>query len=246
MNRILFLAAAAMAITLNNTVAAEPQAAPAETPGMKSLFNGKDLAGWEGDPAYWSIKDGVIRGETTPENPAKGNTFLILDNQEFGDFELRLSMRNNAANNSGVQYRSQRLPFKPDAPNKWRMKGYQHEVRNEKKLPNVSGFIYDEGGKRGRICLVGEKAVWQDGKKNVQDKLIDQEAFEKLFKLDQWNDIVIVAKGNRLQHFLNGRLITDFTDAPELALLKGKIGLQLHGGKAMWCEFKDIRIKELK
>jgi hypothetical protein len=244
MNRILFLTAVA-SLALH-AGAAEPQTAPAEGPDLTRLFNGKDLTGWEGDPAYWSIKDGVIRGETTPENPAKGNTFLILDGKEFGDFELRLSVRGNASNNSGVQYRSQRQPFKPDAPNKWRMKGYQHEVRNEKKLPNVSGFIYDEGGKRGRVCLVGEKAVWADGKKQVQESLIDQAAFEGLFKLDQWNEIVILAKGNRLQHFLNGRLITDFTDDPALALLKGKIGLQLHAGKPMWVEFKDIRIKELK
>jgi hypothetical protein len=234
------------AVCANGEGTLPPQAAPAETPGMTRIFNGKDLAGWEGDPAYWSFKDGVIRGETTADKPAKGNTFLIFDGTEFGDFELRLSVRCNAANNSGVQYRSQRLPFNPDAPNKWRMKGYQHEVRNEKKLPNVSGFIYDEGGKRGRICLAGEKAVWAEGKKQVQENLIDPAGFESLVKVDEWNDIVIVAKGNHLQHFFNGRLITDFTDDPELALLKGKIGLQLHAGKPMWVEFKDIRVKELK
>lgn len=245
MKRILFLTAAA-SFALHAAVAAEPQAAPPETPGMTPLFNGKDLTGWEGDPAYWSVKDGVIHGETTPDNPAKGNTFLIFDGKEFGDFELRFSVRCNAANNSGMQYRSERRPFKPDEPNKWRMKGYQHEVRNETKMPSVSGFIYDEGGKRGRVCLVGEKATWADGKKQVQETLIDQAAFESLFKLDQWNDIVIVAKGNRLQHFMNGRLITDFTDDPELTLPSGKFGLQLHAGKPMWTEFKNIRVKELK
>ena len=244
MHRILFLAAtAALAI---HATAAEPQAAPAETPDMKRIFNGKDLAGWEGDSDFWSVKDGVIRGETTPENPTKGNTFLIWKDGSTKDFELRLSFRCNAANNSGIQYRSQHVKGKPEDKNQWRMKGYQHELRNEQKLPNVSGFVYDEGGKRGRVCLVGEKGTWADGKKQTLDTLIDAEAFKSLMKLDDWNDVVIIAKGNTLRHYLNGRLTMEFTDDPELALLDGTLGLQLHGGKPMWVEFKDIRIKDVK
>ncbi len=165
-------------------LAAEPVSAPPEPEGMKSLFNGKDLTGWDGDPKLWSVKDGAIRGETTPENPAKGNTFLVCQAAAMKDFELRLSFRLNATNNSGIQYRSKHIAD-AKARNKWVVRGYQHEIRNEIKLPSVAGFIYDEGGKRGRICLVGEKAVWgEDGKKKVTDTLIDQEGFKKLFKLD--------------------------------------------------------------
>ena len=70
---------------------------------------------------------------------------------------------------------------------------------------------------------------------------------EKLFKLDDWNDVVIIGQGNHIQHYMNGRLILDFTDnEPELALNEGVLALQLHAGKPMWAEFKDIRIKELK
>ena len=50
---------------------------PAAETGFKSLLNGKDLTGWTGDPKLWSVKDGAITGQTTPDNPAKGNTFLI-------------------------------------------------------------------------------------------------------------------------------------------------------------------------
>ncbi|HRR32889.1 MAG TPA: DUF1080 domain-containing protein [Kiritimatiellia bacterium] len=236
--------AALLAATLSVT-AAGPQMAPPETPGMTRIFNGKDLTGWEGDLSLWSVKDGVIRGETTPENPAQGNTFLIWKDGTTRDFELRLSFRCSASNNSGIQYRSARIPCKPEAKNQWRLKGYQHEIRNEQKLPNVAGFIYDEGGKRGRICLVGEQAIWADGKKQVQATLLDGEAFKALFRLDDWNDVVIVAKGNRIRHYLNERLILDFTDDPALALLDGSLGLQLHAGRPMWTEFKDIRIKTL-
>ena len=45
--------------------------------GWVSIFNGRDLTGWDGDPRLWSVKDGVIRGQTTLANPARGNTFLI-------------------------------------------------------------------------------------------------------------------------------------------------------------------------
>ena len=224
-----------------------PRQAPAESSDMKPLFDGKSLDGWNGDPSMWSVKEGVIRGETTAENPAKGNTFLICEAAETKDFELRLSFRLNAANNSGIQYRSKHITDQ-SARNRWVVRGYQHELRNEEVLPNVSGFIYDEGGKRGRICLVGEKAVWQaEGGKQVQETLIDAAAFKELFRLDDWNEVVIVAKGNHIQHYLNDRLILDFTDnAPQLALKEGVLALQLHAGKPMWVEFKDIRIKALK
>lgn len=222
----------------------EPQFAPAEPEGMTRIFNGTDLTGWDGDPELWSVRDGAIHGETTPEKPAKGNTFLIWKGGTTGDFELRLSFRLDAANNSGIQYRSKHIG-EGKVRNAWVVRGYQHEIRNQSILPNVSGFIYDEGGRRGRTCLVGEKATWEkDAGKQITGTLITAEEFEKLFKLDAWNDVVIVAKGNHIQHYLNNRLILDFTDNdPDLALLDGILALQLHAGKPFWVEFKEIRIK---
>jgi hypothetical protein len=239
------LALLALASTL---VAADPpRTAPSEPSGMQTLFNGKDLSGWDGDPRLWSVKEGAIHGETTTENPAKGNTFLIWKNGTVKDFDLRLSFRCNATNNSGIQYRSKHIT-EGKTNNNWVVRGYQHELRNETQLPSVSGFIYDEGGKRGRLCLVGEQATWgADGKKEVTATLIDQAGFEKLFKLDGWNDVVIIAKDNRIQHYLNGTLIVDFTDnEPQLALKEGILAVQLHAGKPMFAEFKNIRLKEIR
>jgi len=243
MFRYLLLLVALTLVSL--TLAADSP--PAEPSGMQQLFSGKDLKGWDGDPRLWSVKDGVIHGETTMENPAQGNTFLIWKDGLAKDFELRLSFRCNATNNSGIQYRSKHIT-EGTPKNKWVVRGYQHEIRNETKLPSVSGFIYDEGGKRGRLCLVGEKAVWgADGKKEITGTLIDQAGFEKLFKLDDWNDVIIIAKGNHIQHYLNNALIVDFTDSdPNLALKEGVLALQLHAGKPMWAEYKNIRLKEFK
>jgi hypothetical protein len=217
----------------------------AEEPGFRTIFNGNDLSGWSGDARLWTVRDGVIHGETTPENAANGNTFLIWKDGRTKDFELRLSFRCNATNNSGIQYRSKHITD-GKVRNDWVVRGYQHEIRNQDELPNVSGFIYDEGGKRGRTCLVGERAIWAEGKKKVLDTLIDADAYKKLFKLDEWNDVVIIADGHHIRHFMNGTLVLDFTDAEETALMDGILALQLHAGKPMWTEFKNIRIKELK
>jgi len=220
-------------------------AAPPPESGMESLFNGKDLTGWDGDSRLWSVKDGAIHGETTAQNKAKGNTFLICTKGPFKDFELRLSYRLNATNNSGIQYRSKHIE---KASNAWVVRGYQHEIRNEINMPNVSGFVYSEGGLagKGRLCLCGEKAVRDaDGKKTVTDTLITADEFKKLFKLDGWNDVVIVAKGNHLRHYLNGRQVLDYTDKSPKALSEGIVALQLHAGRPMWAEYKNIRIKEL-
>ncbi len=226
-------------------IAETPQVAPAEAAGMQSLFNGKDLTGWDGDPRLWSVKNGAIRGETTSENRAHGNTFLIWQGGNTKDFELCVSFRCNDTNNSGIQYRSKHIKD-GKVRNDWVVRGYQHEIRNEHKLPNVAAFIYDEGGRRGRLCLVGEKATWDSDGKKVGQRMMDESEFQKLFKLNDWNDVVIIAKRNRIRHYLNGKLVIDFTDNhPELALLDGQLALQLHAGKPMWVEFKDIRFKEI-
>lgn len=226
--------------------AADPPALP-DGGDMKPLFNGKDLTGWDGDPRLWTVKDGVVRGETTKESAAKGNTFLIWKDGTVKDFDLRFSFRMSAANNSGVQYRSQHIT-EGKVSNAWVVRGYQHELRNEKKLPNVSGFIYDEGGKRGRACLVGERAVWTaEGKKDVKDTFVTQDGFDKLMKVDDWNDVAIVAKGNNVRHYLNGQLVLDFTDEdPKSARSEGVLALQLHAGAPMWVEFKNVRLKQSK
>lgn len=238
---------ALISLSLNAFADVEPpQAAPPEPTDMRSIFNGRDLTGWDGDPRLWSVKDGTLRGETTPENPAKGNTFIIWQEGEIKDFELRLSFRCNATNNSGIQYRSRHITD-GKSRNNWVVRGYQHEIRNQDQLPNVAGFIYDEGGKRGRTCLVGERAVWTHDGKEVTGKLIDEVGFKELFKLGDWNDVVIIAKGNHIQHYLNDRLILDFTDNhPDWALRDGILAFQLHGGNPMWVEFKDIRFKEIQ
>jgi hypothetical protein len=243
MNRSLSVVAGILVVTVGMVTGRSVAAEPVAEDGWRVLFNGTDLTGWDGDPELWSVRDGVIHGETTKDKKANGNSFLIVKDLVVGDFEFEATFRCSSVNNSGIQYRSKHITEK--AKNRWVVRGYQHELRNSATFPNVSGFIYDEGGKRGRICLVGEQAEWTSAGKKVTGQLIDQEAYKKLFKVDDWNTVRIVAQGNRLKHFMNGTLVLDFTDDDAHVLREGVIALQLHAGAPMWAEFRDIRVRSL-
>jgi hypothetical protein len=225
--------------------AAEPvaPAAPDEPADMKPLLNGKDLTGWEGDMRLWSFEDGVVRGQTTAEKQTKGNTFLIWKGGELGDFELRLSFRIKGGN-AGVQYRSKLVPQKEGEVNQWVVSGYQAEVED---TPGKVGFLYHEKG-RGYLCNVGDKVeVGEDAKPKVVGKLGDQKEIGKTYKKSDWNDYVIIAKGNHIQHFLNGVQTVDIVDNdPKNSAARGLLALQIHAGPPMLVEYKNIRLKELK
>jgi hypothetical protein len=215
--------------------------APKEPEGMVDLFKSKDLKDWDGDMRLWSFKDGVVRGETTKENPAKGNTFLIWKGGTLGDFELRLTFRIKGGN-SGIQYRSKHLPFKDTDENKWVVSGYQAEVED---TPGKVGFLYHERG-RGYLCNVGEKVViGADGKPKVVGKLGDKAAIGSTYKKSDWNDYVIIATGNHIVQYLNGIQTVDVTDEdPKGGAASGILALQLHAGPPMLVEFKNVRLKQ--
>lgn len=237
-----FSAALAIMSAVAAVQADAPKAtAPDEPAGMVPIFNGKDLTGWDGDTRLWSAKDGAIHGETTKENPAKGNTFLLWKGGELGDFELRLTFRIDHGN-SGIQYRSKHLPFKDGDVNKWVVSGYQAEVEN---TPGKVGFLYHEKG-RGYLCNVGEKVVIGDsGKPMVVDKLGDKAAIGATYKKSDWNDYIIIAKGNHIRHYLNGIQTVDLTDNdPKGGAMSGILALQLHAGNPMEVDFKNIRLKQ--
>jgi len=213
--------------------------------GFQSIFNGKDLAGWTGDSKLWSVKDGAITGQTTADNPARHNTFLIWTNGTVGDFELRCSFKlapgdDKGFANSGVQYRSKVLN-----PAEWIVGGYQADMEAG---PNYTGILYEEALTRGIMAGRGEKVEFDaEGKKHVTGSVGKSEEIEASLKKGGWNEYVIIAKGNHLQHFINGKQTVDVTDNCESKrAMSGVVALQVHAGPPMMAQFKDIRIKNLK
>jgi len=211
--------------------------------GFKSLFNGKDLKGWDGNPKLWSVQDGTITGRTTAEDPIKGNTFLIYTNGPVQDFELRFKYK-IVGGNSGVQYRSKVL----DAAT-WRVGGYQADFEAGK---TYSGILYDEGGVaggRGIMAERGQKVVWgADGKKQVTGTTGKSSAeLQAAIKNEAWNDYVVTVKGNHFTHEINGNVTVDVTDEDASKRVNsGILALQVHAGPPMTVQFKDIQLKTLK
>ena len=203
------------------------------------LFNGRDLTGWEGREGLWKVENGAIVGQTTKENPTKGNTFLFWRGQEVEDGELVFKCRLvETKNNSGVMFRGK------DAGN-FVSKGYQIDIQSGAEH---YGKLYDEGG-RGRVAMCGEQVVWDkmtDGKdagKYGKAKItpIEGDAWKTAEKKDDWNELRVVAKGNHIETFLNGIKVLDFTDnEDEKRSKKGFIALQIHAGAPMRIEFKDL------
>ena len=218
----------------------------------KEIFNGKDLNGWEGNMALWSVQDGAITGKTPadPANPAKGilkhNTFLIWKGGTVSDFELTFQYRIEKGN-SGVQYRSKELPAGENGPI---ISGYQADFEAGK---TYSGILYEERG-RGILARRGEKTVIKPaadgGKKAVVEvtgSVGDSATIQASIKEEEWNEYRIVAKGNHVQHFINGLQTVDVTDEDAAnAPKEGLLALQIHAGPPMVVQFKNFKLVETK
>ena len=207
----------------------------AAEPDFKPIFNARDLTGWDGDARFWSVRDGVLRGETSLGAMAMQNTFLIWRGGTVKDFQLKLKVRLRNGN-SGVQYRARDL-------GKWIVAGYQAELDN---AAGKSGFLYEERGRKF-LGLIGEKVeIDASGKPRVTGQLAEKKELiaRGYYKPREWNDYLIVAKGHHLEHFLNGTKIIAVTDNdPKNRAADGVLALQIHAGPPMLVEFKDLLLQ---
>jgi hypothetical protein len=221
--------------------AAAWQIIPAKAWGAeaKAIFNGKDLTDWDGDPKFWSVKDGAITGLTTAENPTKGNTFLVWRGGTTKDFELTMMFKLDN-HNSGVQYRSKTVD---NDAGKWVMRGYQADM-DEKNT--YTGGLYEEKG-RGIVAKPGQKVtIGENGKPKVTGTLAEPKDVLAKIKNKDWNELVIIAQGNHLVQKLNGLQTIDVTDDdPKGRAMEGLLGLQVHAGPPMKVQFKEIMLKVL-
>ncbi len=189
------------------------------------LFDGKTLDGWKRNngTAPYEVVDGTIVGTTADGSP---NSFLSTE-KLYGDFELEFDVKVDDALNSGVMLRAQTKDGKPDG----RVNGPQVEIEASGPKGAESGYIYGEaiGG-------------WMTPK----DKLIPH----KKFKDGEWNHYKIIAKGPRIQVWINGEAVEDLTDEKVYGTHpKGFISLQVHsikkGTGPYKVAWKNITLKEL-
>jgi hypothetical protein len=223
--------------------------------GFIKIFNGKTLAGWEGDPTYWRVEDGNLVGEITPSTLLKTNSFVIWQGGSPADFEIKLEFKITKSGNSGINYRSSLLSEVPYA-----LKGYQADIDGANRY---TGQNYEERA-RTTLAYIGER-VSVDVLANSNDALKDHiknnawlvrtvngslgkaDELVNTIQSDNWNTCHIIAKGNRLLHYMNNVLMSDVTDNdPVNRKSAGLIGVQVHVGPPMKVEYRNIRLKEIK
>ena len=222
-------------------------APPARESEFKSIFDGKDLATWQGDPVVWSARDGVIHATLPEFSRNKNGSLLVWRGGNVDDFELRFSCRfvdlsSAALGNLNVKYRTGNTPAD---------KAYWYVLD-----------IDDRGAGRGRVMEVGDRGVLSKrGKKTVARNgngpnevevigTVTQPAnIQAAYKKNDWNEVAIIAEGNHLVHLLNGVVTADFIDENEAKRHRsGSLALKvwLARGPGMDAEFKNLRLRRIQ
>lgn len=215
----------------------------AQETGFKEIFNGKDLTGWKGKENLWSVEDGAITGKTTAEDPIKSNTFLVWQDGQVGDFELELEYRLRAANpdkpggNSGIQYRSKIINEA-----EYIVGGYQADIDLSLQY---SGINYEEKG-RGILAQRGQRVTIAGKDDKKSESIGDAGELGKKIKGGEWNKYRVVAKGNRLSHYINDTLMSEVIDEQtDKAAKEGVLAFQIHVGPPMIIQFRKVMLKSL-
>lgn len=220
--------------------------------GFIDLFDGKSLNGWRGDTALWYVKDKSIVGEIKPGKELQRNSFLIWEGGTVSDFELVVEYRISAKGNSGFNYRSEELPDLPFA-----LKGYQADLDGANRY---TGQNYEERGRRilafpgqqvklppvtGKVEDYAVKNVWTASQQ--LGWLGNPDSLKAKINKGDWNQLRIIAIGNRLKHYINGNLMSDVLDEDEQnRKMQGLLGFQVHVGPPMTIEVRHIWLKKLQ
>lgn len=217
-----------------------PEPLAVDEPGFQTIFDGKALTGWEGNPAYWRVENGAIVGEITPETIVKSNTFVIWQGGRPRDFELKLDYRITEAGNSGINYRSVVVADPVTPGNKFAMRGYQFDLDGRKRY---DGNNYEE---KGRLFLAvrGQMTHVVGGRPPIViASFADSNELATVVAAD-WNAVHLIVRGNTATHILNGRLLSvTIDDDVPYRRSDGLIGMQVHTGPPMKVEYRNIRLK---
>ncbi|WP_216849000.1 DUF1080 domain-containing protein [Pedobacter sp. L105] len=186
--------------------------------GYVSLFNGKDLTGWDGNPRFWRVEDGAIVGESTKENPS-GNSYIAYKAMKAKDFTLKFEIKVEGKGGSGIQYRSQTgVPWLRPIPTSlgpvnlnWMMTGPQADFWPSEKY--WTGQFYSENTPMRILAWRGQVVEGYGLKsKRLMGNIGDIMDLAKGVKLNGWNEYTVIARGGVFIHILNGQVMAVMID----------------------------------
>ena len=228
-------------ITLTLIATCIPAAEPKLSPGFASMFDGKTLQGWSVMPAKaklaWTAENGMIVGDGD-----KGRSYLVFDNREIADFEMKLSYRFPGKGNSGINLRAI-----PDKTGKRLFQGYHVDFGHVGIGKQVLGaWDFHTPGRREHACFRGDRLVIDKDDKPTVTRIPGAVTLDDIHK-GGWNEVHVSVKGNRFAFSINGKPSSEFIEhlPQDRRLEKGMIQLQLHD-PGMIVHFKDLQIKILK
>ncbi len=167
------------------------------------LFDGKTLDGWVGYEDHWSVADGAIVAKNT--EAVKFSTYL-LTKEKYTDFRLTFASKLvESEMHSGVAFWGKVKPDVSKDPEKDRTK---HTYAGHLVMFPSGYGMYDLFGRNGLP--------------------VDGAPAKKVGKQHEWNDIEILAQGNRVRVAVNGVAVVDWRDPKPETIQAAPIGLQLH------------------
>lgn len=204
----------------------------------RSLFNGKDLTGWDFQPGSWEVRD----GEIWCTGKAREKNWLIWKGGQPGDFTLKMQFRWEHGN-SGVQVRSDDL-------GNWQVFGYQVEIAEQEKMGLWHHSLLDpthpKKEARHLMTTAGEQATIDASGKRTVEKIGETAEIQSVYREEEWNDLEIIAEGSRLVQKINGVVFAELTDEDtEMSRRTGWIAMQDHG-KGCIVAFRKIELQEKK
>ncbi len=209
--------------------------------GFIKIFDGKTLDGWEAMPAKtasaWTVEDGMIVG-----NGAKARSYIVYQNKEVADLELKFAYRFPGKGNSGVSIRAI-----SDPTGKRGFQSYHADIGHLGIGPQVLGaWDFHTPGRKEHRCFRGERLVIDENDKPTLTKIKGAVTKNDINK-NGWNKVHVVVKDNAFKFSINGKPASEFTEhLPQNKRLKrGMIQFQLHD-PGMFVHFKDMYLKVLK
>jgi hypothetical protein len=234
--RFLTAALAGTTLLVGTSVTSLAQAVPAPPSGFTALFNGRDLAGWQGGDTFdyrklmampeaergkmlekWTASMHEVNAKTDKPHWYAEQGELVNDGfgayastqQAYGDFEFFVDYKTVPKADSGIYLRG---------------------------VPQVQIWDHTEADPQGLGRAKGSGGLWNNtaGRPGKDPTVLADKPF------GEWNKFRVLMVGSRVSVWLNDKEVVDhailenYYDRKTPVPAKGPIQLQTHGGEIRW------------